>query len=141
MVIQDPEIVNRFCFSVFVVYHYKFKEMLLVHHCGYDHHQSEIKNIEMELDDDKNPELIDEMRFKALDTINDGCIDTLSFDLENTKLPPKGTGIVATVEYTQDLKEPIKKKVSRVIYTLTLLLVLSNFILSSLLVEDPLFWL
>ncbi|MCP4761252.1 MAG: hypothetical protein GY870_05690, partial [archaeon] len=102
---------------------------------------SEIKNIEMELGTEQNPDLIDEMKFKALDTIKDDCIDTISFDLESTKLPPKGTPIIATVEYTQDLKEPIKKKVLKIIYSLTTALVVMNFVLSFLLVGNVTFWL
>ena len=82
------------------------------------------------------PEL-NKLIYKTKDTINDGYLDTISFDLKSTKLPPEGTIIEATVEYMQDQRETLKKRIMVVIGLSTTILLLMNFILSFVFLGSP----
>lgn len=101
---------------------------------------TEIEDIEMQLNEIDKPEFVDDLRFKGKDTINDGYIDTISFDLESTKLPPKGTILTATVEYNKDKKERTKKVIMWSIGIITLTIVALNFILSYVKLGNITFW-
>lgn len=91
-----------------------------------------IQNVEVKLDSQSDYEL----NYKAKDTIGDDFVDTISFDIENPKLPPTGTTIEVIVEHDQDQKAPLKRKIMNLIGIGILIIVVMNFIMSYVLFGD-----
>jgi membrane-associated protease RseP (regulator of RpoE activity) len=91
-----------------------------------------IQNVEVKLDSQFDYEL----NYKAKDTIGDDFVDTISFDIENPKLPPTGTAIEVIVEHDQDQKAPLKRKIMNLIGIGILIIVVMNFIMSYVLFGD-----
>ena len=73
------------------------------------------------------------------DTSTDGYIDTI--EIESEKSPKKGELIEVEIEYEHDLKEPIKKKIYRIISWTIGVLVLASFIISIVKFDNAFFWL
>lgn len=105
------------------------------------HNIVSINNVEMNLTENRNPELIDQLVYKTKDTIGSGYVDTLTFNLKSTKLPPTGTEIITEIEYLEDSKLKNKRKIYYTIGIITLILVVLNFLFSYLFVGDITFWL
>ncbi|MBD3350195.1 MAG: hypothetical protein GF364_01780 [Candidatus Lokiarchaeota archaeon] len=102
---------------------------------------TEIVNLKMELPSGKDPELFDEPLYRGVDSIEDGYIDTISFDLESTKLPPENTSFIADVEYLEDEKAKLKKRITYSVGIMISALIIMNFIFSYVFVGNITFWL
>jgi hypothetical protein len=101
---------------------------------------TKIIDVEMDLSSHAHPDLVDPVKFIPLDTINDNFIDTIRFDLHAGTLPDPGTQFTITVEYIKDEKARLKNRIVLAVGLITTGLVLTNFLLSYLLLGNITFW-
>ncbi len=98
----------------------------------------EKKNSSINLEDETTFKLR-ELEFISHDTSTDGYIDTIELKVDET-LQNKSF-IEVEVEYEQDLKAPLKKKIYKSISWTIGLMLLASFVISIVKFNNTLFWL
>ncbi|MHA1338645.1 MAG: site-2 protease family protein [Promethearchaeota archaeon] len=104
----------------------------------------DVKNVELEILERNNPNLLfnsNKPKYRLLDTINDGYIDTIEFDKEELEQLESQVILKVDLEYLYDRKEKVKKVITWGIGFGIFILIILNFIFSYVFLRNIMFWL